>query len=227
MMKLRATWKGLDIQKLGREAPERLNAVGRILGEAAAERITREVKRRIPSKGGWYSIYKAAIEAKETGELQWTVDGLADVAIETVPANETLLSFQGRDRFSAVLAPYNPWPIDLIPPTDKGYADEPILRAAEFSEIETRREYLVPLLKVITDALTEEGASVGSDADLVQINGKVYADIVYLALRLEHGYHGFPHIPHWSLALSDARKSLGKWIAQDVPQARIQKALLE
>jgi hypothetical protein len=195
-----------------------MHNVKRVVGAAAAKRMMEEVKKRIPASGGWYAIYRGALEAKESGD-EWIVDGLQKVPFETVPANETLLSFVGTGKFAAILAPYNPWPIDLIPPIDKGYSDAPTTRAASHEQVETRRDYLVPVLDNIKTALKDAGASLEGDSGLLRINGDIYADIGYLAMRLEHGYHGFPHIPHWGIVMSRLRTDGGKWLTDgDIPR---------
>jgi len=53
------------------------------------------------------------------------------------------------------------------------------------------------------------------------IQGKVYADIAFMAKCLEHGLAGFPRIPHWVKALRDVQQNAVDF----VDHAQIQRVI--
>jgi len=222
-MSFESNIKSNDLRK---EIQSRLKRAATVAGRAASHRVAEEVRRRIPNRGGWYLIYRDAIDYKEDpSELRWTVDGLADVKLSALPADETLVDFEGKDQPGAVLQPYNPWPLDLIPTLVGGYKDSIVTRMAGEGAAEAARERITPLLEIIRTQLADIGADLGNDATILVIGGKIYADIAFLARRLELGYSGFPHIPHWSIAIANARSDMGKWLTQGKTAAEINKII--
>jgi hypothetical protein len=206
----------ISAEELRAQIESRLDRAARVAGRAASDNVAKEVKRRIPDSGGWYTIYRNAIDYKEDPTSpRWSVGGLSEIKYSAIPVDESLVEFEGKDAFGSILAAYNPWPLDIIPPIKEGYSDNIVTRMAGEGGVESERDRLLPLLPLIKEALEEAGATLGDDSTFLVISGRIYADIAFLARRLELGYSGFPHIPHWSIAIAKLRSDMGKWLSQD------------
>lgn len=213
-MKLQVyTTSSESLKSIKESIAQRLCNLQCVIGRELSEKTGNEVKNRIPTLGGWFSIYKNAIQFREH-ELgdSWVVAGLSEIKLSDPPANETLISFSGSDVFSKLLNAYNPWPVDFIPPIASGYADNVVARKVNVTEVNSSRSRLTPLLPGIRAALETAGATLGTEAELPTIKGKVYADLVYLARRLELGYTGFMHVPHWSPSVSKLESNANSWV---------------
>jgi len=201
--------------------PDRLALAEKEAGAAIAARLAQEVKKKIPSGGGWLDIYRDAIEYIELGHGEFGVLGIAEVSFTKLEADTTLLWFQGGDQASQVLAQYNPWPIDTIPAVKGGIASDALVKPASESEVSHHRQRIAGTLSSIISLLGVVGASVETNG-LASINGRIYADLDFLSRRLEYGLGGFPRVPHWLPALQQADK-----IAQGEGVAKVLKKALE
>lgn len=195
--------------------PERMTNIRRVVGRTVAARIKKEVLKRIPDDGGWFDIYRDAIVWQESAKGdKWAVAGLTDVELRQLPAEETLIEFRGGDLAAQVLAQYNPWTVDTIPAVDGGVSTDLIARPASQGEIEARRMALRELREEVIEKLGLAGAS-ASLHDRPVINGRVQADLIFLAKRLEYGLGGFPKSPHWNPTAQRARTDAETWVTRD------------
>jgi hypothetical protein len=193
------------------ELKERLANVGRHLGRQLSTKTTRTVRKRLKGSG-WIRLYRDAIIYKETPDGdEWAVAGLSQEEISKFPADKSLASFSptGDGRWPAE---YNPWPIDMIPPaTYRGTSL--IVRSASESRVEEYRAARARNLPTLLQVLAESNIIVQEEGLPVAENG-TFADIAYLARRLELGYPGFDRIPHWGPAASVLERSGDAWLGE-------------
>jgi hypothetical protein len=180
-----------------------------------AVQVAAEVKSKIPT-GGWFSIYRDAIEFFEHDEKAWAVAGLYPSALTKFPAEETQLEFSGESKFAVIMAAQNPWTIDMIPALSGGYPAKATAKHASPSEIAAHRARLTTVISSVRDALLAAGGAIESSG-LPRINGQVYADIGFLALRLEHGLGGLPRKPVWLKTWNELRAKIDDWAAVPAP----------
>jgi hypothetical protein len=188
----------------------RIDNAGRHMGRAVAGRIAGEVTKRIQGSG-WLQIYRDAITYRETPDgTEWAVAGLSkEENLFKFPADSSLASFEpvGDGRWPAE---YNPWPIDMIPAAN--YRGTTIVvRGASKSSVESYRAARANNLPTLLAVLAEQNISVDPEG-FPTADGGAYADIAYLAQRLELGYPGFPRKPHWGPAASVAESSGDRWL---------------
>ena len=185
------------------------SAVGRKL----SEKIRDEVLRRIPPGGGWLKIYRDAMTFVEE-DGTWKVLAEADVELTQVPADKSLVYFDGSSTVAAVLKSFNPWPVDTIPAISGGISATVSVLAASEAEVMEFRSRKLTQASSIDAALNSIGVTV-KPYDRPVINGSVTADLRFLSRRLEFGLAGYPRVPHWTPAAAEARRSGETWIAQD------------
>ena len=216
----------MPIKQLMDEVPERIVNVRRVVGRAIADKITEEVQRRIPRGTGWYGIYRNAIAFKESPEGDdWAIAGFSQTELSAIPAETSLVYFNGAGQWDRLLMPYNPWPIDMIPVINKVYSDKVDPLPTSEATVAGNRDRLQNLMPTIHQALIDAGASIlGDDADL-SIGGKPVVDLSYLAQRLELGYGGFPRHPHWGPTTSKANTEAVKWGTTGAVIAKVDHAL--
>ncbi|MDX1486860.1 MAG: hypothetical protein R3268_01570 [Acidiferrobacterales bacterium] len=213
------------LDKISKDLDRRFHNAKRAIGRKLAQEVTKEVLKRVPPGAGWLDIYRKAITYRESEDgMQWAVFGMSEIKLQDPPAETSLLAFQGNDEFTAILSPYNPWPVDLIPPIAGGYKGNAVVRNVAASEVEAARDRLNPLRGVIEKALSDAGATVMPPEFLVEILGKVYADIAYMAKRMELGYDGFPRIPHWGPAASKLNTMAERWAGQSESTEEVHSA---
>ena len=205
----------IPFANLEEDMRRRIGAAGQIAGRVVARNLADEVKRRIPAgTGGWFQIYRSAIEFKETIDgSEWAVAGLSPVKLSDPPADQTLVFFSGLDEVGRLMRSYNPWVIDLIPPIAGGYTDSMIVQAATPARTSTDRARLANLLGVVKTTLTTLGVRMLGPGEFPAVQGRVLADIAFLARRLELGAKGFPKVAHWGPAISQAESRSKAWIA--------------
>lgn len=220
-MNLKRSIKPSDLRS---QIASRLRSAAEVIGETVANRTTEEVRKRIPAKGGWYNIYRNAINYKNNG-LRWRVDGLAEINFSEIPAATSLIEFSGEDQVGLVMEPYNPWPLDIIPPISGGYRDTIITKLAAEGAVEEERNRILPLMEIIKQGLITEGAVLEDESALLRINGRVYADIAHMARNVELGYSGYPHIRHWSIAIAKLRSDMGKWLSRNESSDQVNKII--
>jgi len=208
---LNGKWNS-DAQNLKKDLKKRLENVGRELGRQVSTKATRIVRKRLRGSG-WIKIYRDAIFYRETPDgTEWAIAGLSqEEGLSKFPSKTSLASFtpSGDGRWPAE---YNPWPIDMIP---SAYyrGSSIIVRNASESAVETYRGHRSRNLPTLLDVLKDQGIMVNDDGFPVADNG-VFADIAYLARRLELGYPGFPRIPHWGPAAAATGSSIDGWLSE-------------
>lgn len=210
MISMNGGWKGSGIPNLKKDLKKRIENAGRHVGRHLADHVTHEVTKRLHGSG-WIAIYRNAIFYRETPDgTEWAVAGLSqEESLTRFPGKTSLASFSptGDGRWPAE---YNPWPLDMIPgATYRGSTI--IVRSASESQVESYRAARARNLPTLLAALAEQGVVVTENALPVADNG-VFADIVYLARRLELGYEGFARMPHWGPAASIAEASAARWM---------------
>lgn len=204
-----------DLKTLQADIEKRITNVGRHLGRHVADNTTREVQRRLKGSG-WIRIYRQAIIYRETPDGgEWAVAGLAELTnrpeLFRNLASTSLAAFSptGDGRWPSE---YNPWPLDMIPAAF--YRGSTILvRNAPEATVEGERGKRARNLPTLLRVLSERGIAVRDDGLPVAENG-IFADIAYLARRLELGYPGFPRIPHWGPAASTAEAAGNRWLKE-------------
>lgn len=194
-----------DLEKQLKTLPERMEKAQADVGAAVARHIQETVKERIPDEGGWYDIYRDAIQFYELAPGSWGVSGIAELPFEKIEAATTLLWFQQGGSGVKILANYNPWTIDVIPAFTNGIMADAIVKPASESEVNHHRLRLNSQENAIKSLLSREGITL-QENELPKINGKIYADMDFMARRLELGLGGFPRVPHWGPAGEEAKK---------------------
>lgn len=216
MFSLKVTIKGDP-----KEIQRRLELASQLTAENASRKIAELVRAKIPS-GGWYDIYRKAINyfVSKDGR-RWAVSGRWEAELSTFAAETTLIEFEGSGAVADVLTQYSPWAIDQIPAISGGYRLTAVARPAAEGDVGARREVLIGARVAILDALKAAGAAPISEFPV--INGRVYADIAYMAKALEHGLAGLKRVPHWIVAFNEARNEIGSWT--EAERERIQAIL--
>lgn len=204
-----------DLKRWLKGNPERMTNIRRVVGRTVAARISEEVLKRIPKESGWYEIYRKAILWQESRKGdKWAVAGETDIELTQIPAEESLVEIRGGDLIAQVLAQYNPWSVDTIPAVDGGFSADLLVRTASSGEIEVRREALREQREEVIRKIQLAGGSVTLN-ELPVINGRVQADIAFLAKRLEYGLGGFPRTPHWNPVARLAVREAESWVGSD------------
>lgn len=209
--KLTGKWNAAA-QSFQKDITKRLENVGRHLGRQLSENTAYEVTKRLKGSG-WIQIYRDAIIYRETPDgSEWAVAGLSDEEnLFKFNAYRSLASFTptGDGRWPAE---YNPWPIDMIPPANYR-GTSLIVRIASGTVVEEYRAARARNLPTLLQALANQNISV-RDEGLPVVDNGVFADIAYLANRLELGYPGFDRIPHWGPAASVVERSGDSWLGE-------------
>lgn len=215
--------------KFRKEALKRIRAGQTAAGRALAEPFLKAVKKRVKMSEtpdqphtAWVKLYKDALVWLETKDgLGWAVAGFSLTKLQTVPAATTQIKFMdGGGQVIDVVRPYI-WTVDTLPAISGGYRADAIVRPASQSEMESHRATLQPELPRIIEQLKNAGAQV-IDA-FPTVNGQVLMDLKFLQLRMEHGLGGFPRVPHWRPAVSEAKNKAKGWVRSS--HSAIQDAL--
>lgn len=212
-----------ELKALEANLQKRLDNAGRHMGRAVAGHITEAVKSRLRGSG-WIEIYRNAIFYRETPDgKQWAVAGLSQQdRLFEFPARTSLAAFTatGDGQWPAE---YNPWPIDMIPAAN--YRGTTIVvRSESEGSVETYRQARSRNLPTLLAKLAEQNVSVVPGGTPTAANG-VFADIAYLARRLELGYPGFPRVPHWGPTAGAARSSGDRWLKDPVLLSLVEDAI--
>lgn len=180
----------------------RINNARQLIAKQITEGAAEFVKTLIPDKGGWYKIYLEALVyfSSKDGNL-WAASGLWPKEYSEYPADTTLIEFTPRpgNKIEEALTSYNPWTVDQLPSLTGGIQAEAKAKVASTNEVTAQRDRLVAAAKAIKELLLGAGATYATAVPKIQ--GKVYADVAWMATALEHGLAGLPRIPHWVKAL--------------------------
>ena len=208
---------------LRRELKKRVKAAGTVAARAIADGLKDEVIDRIPRGDAWLDLYRDAITYLENNAGdEFAVAGLSQTKLTTVPAESTQIKIIGQSTAALILAQHNPWTVDTLPAVVGGLPAESEVRPASESEMVSHRARLRPLLAGVLDKLDRAGVQV-APGEFPTIGGKVFMDLRFLQLRLEHGLGGFPRTPHWLPAARQAANKADSWVKADL--ARIKDAL--
>ena len=213
-----------DIKSFEAALEARLRNVGRHVGRQVASQATQRVKRRLRGTG-WIRLYRDSIFFRETPEGgEWAVAGLVQQDnLAQFPAETSLASFtpSGDGRWPSE---YNPWPIDVIPPAYYR-GTTLVVRNAPESTVEEYRGARIQNLPTLHKVLAERGIRVIPNGLPVADNG-VFADIAYLARRLELGYPGFKRVAHWGPAASETESNIERWMKDPKLLAMVDDAIM-
>jgi hypothetical protein len=189
-----------DIQHFKKSIPKAAEAGGRAALQELAERLRDRVRAMIPDDGGWYDIYRESIELVEINPDHYELTTkIHEVTFGKVEADSSLIWISGGDSVANVLSQYNPWSLDTIPAIKDGLNCELVVRPASESEVEFHRRRQLHQRVTVEKVVERLGKIVYPlDAELPSINGRILADVPFLARRLEHGLGGFPRTPIWS-----------------------------
>jgi hypothetical protein len=108
---------------------------------------------------------------------------------------------------------YNPWTVDRLPPLAGGISMEAKARPASAVEVKAQRDRLIEAEDSIKTQLLDAGATYTDEVP--EIQGKVYADVAFMANALEHGLAGFPRTPHWLKALRAVQNDATRLLKSD------------
>lgn len=204
-------------KNVGRKIERRMQAARDELARQAVSKIADAVRQKIPS-GGWFTIYREAIEYFESADgKRWGVAGLYPSALSRFDASESQVIFSGASQVAQLMAARNPWPIDMIPAYTGGYRAQAIVKHASVSEIDSHRKRLEGVIAEVKQELLSAGGAIELRG-LPVIAGKVYADIAFLAMRLEHGLGGLPRRPVWLKTWNDLRNKMPGWTREALPR---------
>lgn len=210
---------GPDLRELLADIPRRVKNTATEVGRAVSAQTAIEVQRRLGGRGGWIRVYYNSIiylEGVNGGE--WAIAGLNETRPDLFeyPAENSLLFFGSGNEsdtggISSIMANENPWPIDIIPALKAPYPTTAIVQMHDPGTVETYREARLRNLAGVIEMLQAAGGQVDLAPEALVYIDRVYADIAYMAKRLELGFHGYPRIPHWGPALSKAAASGEQW----------------
>lgn len=209
----------IDLKKYRDSVKERIEQVKTVVGDKVASKIVEEVRKRIPNQGGWFDIYRDALMFDHEGNT-WDVRAETSVELTQVPAQNSLVNITGTTAGASILASFNPFTVDTIPPITGGITGEATVLPASNGEVMSHRERHAGIQGEIETALSRQGLSVDWTERAV-INGKVIADLKFLSKRLEHGLGGYPRIPHWGAAVAAAERYSDKWVSRDANVSKV------
>lgn len=189
-----------DIEAFKESVPAAAVEASRAELEEIGNRLLERVRSLIPDEGGWYDIYKDSIKLiKVTPDHYELTTTISEVVFSKLQASTTLIWVTGDAAAAQLLAQYNPWTIDTLPSLKNGLTCDLLVRPASESETEHFRTLRLADRKEVDGRLESSGMEVYPvDAELPEVNGKVLADVAFLAQRLEHGLGGFPRVAIWS-----------------------------
>jgi len=220
-----------DLKKILNDLPRRMKNVATAVGRAVSEQTAEEVTKRLEGHGGWIAdVYKKAITYYEDAEGgHWAVAGYAETRPDLFewPAESSLLMMTQypEDSPSSILANYQPWPIDVIPALTSAYPGKAEVRIYDPGTVSTYRDARLRNLPTVIAALNEVAQVDESEGALVTVE-RVYADVKYMAKRLELGFNGYPRVPHWGPASSALASSGERW-ATSPPVLRLIEAAVK
>ena len=224
---------GPDLKELLADIPRRVKNTATEVGRAVSEQTAIEVQRRLGGRGGWIRIYSNSIiflEGVEGGE--WAIAGLNETRPDLFeyPAENSLLFFGAPNEsdtggLTSIMANENPWPIDVIPPLKGAYPTTATVQMHDPGTVETHREARLRSLSGVIELLQAAGGKVDENPEALVLIDRVYADIAYMARRLELGFHGYPRIPHWGPTLSKAASSGDQWASTPTVLRLVENAI--
>lgn len=189
-----------DLDRLRETIPNAAQEAGRKQAWRLIQELRDRVVEMIPDRGGWYDLYKASIKVNKLSEDHFELTTtIAEIEYSTIDAEESLIWLSGGEPSTRILSQHNPWTLDTIPSIVDGITANLLVRPASPREVEHHRASRLADLPTIKKALKAVDATMQEfDPYLPKINGRVMADVPFLAKRLEYGLGGFPRTPIWS-----------------------------
>ncbi len=189
-----------------RELIDRQKAAMKLLPRRAARVTLDAVKKGIPPEKEW-DAYRHSLDVYElagTGKIYevGVVSRPEKTQLKVIDTYSTVLYIQPRGRGSEIseaallLQRYEPWSHSTLPYEPSPKEAEVIARRVsprEVKAVESR-------LKSVTGSIERELARLGvrlRKLPRTALGRKVKMDLAFMALRLEFGFAGFPHTPHW------------------------------
>jgi len=216
VLRIKLTKKGRAATRFKQEVEDRVEAANAEIGRQFARNTARVARAQLPT-GGWFSIYREAIDFFESPDgKQWAAAGLWPQSFSTFPGDSTIVEFAGTSPVARVMAARNPWPMDSIPAVTGGYRATAKTKHGSPSELDHHRDRISGVLATVKLELAEAGVVLAPGTFPV-IAGAVYADIAWFALRLEHGLGGLPRIPVWARTFAQLKREATQWAAAARP----------
>lgn len=197
-----------ELRKGFKDLEKALPEAARVAGEAStkrlAEKMAAQIRRLIPKKGGWYDIYRNGVQLIEITPGQYEITtNFTRLGFDKIEAATTLLWFSGGDDVARLLSADNPWTVDTIPSVNGGFSSDIIIRPGSEAEVDFHRKKQGANMAATIAMLQRIGRQV-SPSGLPTVNGRVMADVGFLARRLEYGLGGFPRTQIWGRMPADA-----------------------
>ena len=201
-----------DVEGLKSSIPEAAQEAGNAALKELAEQLRGRIQDMIPDKGGWYDVYRDSIKVIKISESHFELTTVVtEISPASVSAESSLVWISGSDDVARVLSQHNPWTWDTIPSVKGGLTADLLVRPASPSEVTTfRRSRLNDLTKVKEKVQLHGVPVLPFDATLPKINGKIKADVPFLAKRLEYGLGGFPRTPIWTRISAEGKIVAGR-----------------
>lgn len=192
------------MEKLKTQLPVAARLGGQAINKQLAYNLEERIRKSIPNNGGWYDIYKDSIRLTEVSPGNYEIGTtLAELEFGKLDAASTIVEFGGGDEVANYLYSRNPWTVDTIPPVKDGIRSDIIVRPGSEAEVDAIRRKQRADGTIVRAALLALQRQVLPD-ELPVINGKVLADVPFLAKRLEFGLGGFPRTQIWGRLPTDA-----------------------
>ncbi len=188
-----------EIEQLKTSVP----AAGKVAMQSSAKELAYRLRDRvvalIPNDGGWYDIYKKSIVVVEVAKDRFEVEArVNEIDYGSIVADRSLIWISSGDDVAGVLSQHSPWTLDTIPAVTDGFSGDMLVRPSSESETDFhRRARLAEMIEIRSQLATIGRTPQAFDATLPKINGKVLADVPFLAQRLEYGLGGFPRTIIW------------------------------
>lgn len=194
-----------DLDRL-KQVPLAAQDAGRAQMKKLLEELRDKVIEMIPDLGGWYDLYKKSIKINKLSDDHYELTTtIAEIHYGNINAETSLIWISGGDEASRLLAQSNPWTLDTIPAIDGGMSANMLVRPASEREVGHHRASRLADLPPLKKSLNTIGAKMLKfDSELPKINGRITADVPFLAKRLEYGLGGFPRTPIWSRITREA-----------------------
>ncbi|MGE3483749.1 MAG: hypothetical protein AB7L09_03335 [Nitrospira sp.] len=195
-----------DLDQLKETLPNAAQEAGNLQLKKLMEKLKERVIEMIPDKGGWYDLYKKSIKVNELDddhfELTTTV---TQIEYGNIDAERSLIWITGSEDATRIIAQYNPWTLDTVPAITGGLTADLLIRPASESEANTFRTKRLADLDDVEERLKAINVKMlAFDQTLPKINGRITADVPFLAKRLEYGLGGFPRTPIWTRISAEA-----------------------
>ena len=194
-----------------KEMATSLNGAAEEAGRAQMKELIESLRERviemIPDLGGWYDLYKQSIKVNKLNDDNYELTTtIAEINYSNIDAETSLIWLTGSEGGAEILAQSNPWTLDTIPALDgDGLKANMLIRPASEREVNHFRSQRLGDLAEIKRRLAQINIKVLQfDPELPKVNGRVTADVPFLAKRLEYGLGGFPRTPIWSRITAEA-----------------------